>query len=1231
MAPRSLVSLVILLAALPATAQIPRVIGYQGRLLRADGTAATGTASVTFQVFGSETGGTPLWQETQTLGLSEGYYSTFLGLVAPPQDSLFEAGARWLEVKVGSETLSPRQPVGSVAYALSARSVSGGAADVTSLRVSGQTVVDSDGRLAGAARYLAGQGLAIDDASRTLALQACSTGQILVHDATGWACASANPGTVTNVSAAAPLVVTEGTSVPQLSIAQAGVSSAGFLSSTDWNSFNTKYGALTQCGGDLSGTLAAPVVTRLQSRPVAPTEPGNGQVLKWNAATTRWEPSADLNSGGTVTGVVATAPLTAQNGTTNAELSIAAASGTSDGYLASGDWSRFNSKYDAATQCGGDLDGDLAAPIVAKLQGIRVDTTIPALAQVLRYDGSRWAPASLGILDVGGLSTGYVDLSGSQAISGTKSFTAAPTFGTPLAVSSGGTGTTSEAAGRVFASPDGASGAPAFRSLVADDLPGLDASKITGGTLSVSRGGTGTPGVFGSGSVLFAGTSGAYSQNAAAFHWDDTNARLGIGTVSPAYRLDVRGGDINTSGNIYATGSLYASSVTASLTGNVTGNLTGNVAGNVSGNVTGDLTGNVNGNVAGNLTGNVNGNVTGNLAGSVTGSLTGYMVMTAGAPAVEGAVRYFAGHFQGYDGSRWLNLDNVPPPVVTAINPTLGSTNGGLLVTITGSNFQPLAGTTLVYIDELSCTGVTVTSASVLTCTTPADPSEGAKDVKVTNPDFLSGTLGTGFTYHRPPVIATVAPSFVSTLGNTTVTIDGTDFVATPAIYFGTNTSATVSLSGSTRITAVAPAASTGAAGIKVVNPDGLFVTHAGVTYDVPPSISQISPAAVSTAGGMTITIDGGSFVGTPTVLLGTVTATGVTRVSATRLTATAPAASAGAVTVKVTNPDGLFATGTGLSYDVPPTLSSMTPTTVSGAGGATVTINGSGYVSLPTVLFGTTPASSVTFVNSGQIRAVVPSMGAANATVTVRNPDLLSVTSSGTISVEVSGQTMYFDAADSTSNTGSGTTWYDISGNGVNATMVGSLSRGTLGGYPTMVFNPSNGSGAQFNNSTLNTQAFSAIYWVYSQLTTSDSNDGGLYVNRPDNNVNSSNWIWFGKYSSDVWYFRVDNGSCCNDLSGNSFSSSVPANQWKMVHFAFGVGVSNGWKWGVDGTNLYSATLSARPNSQDSSTSTIGFGHQGSGSYWRGGIASTRFYNRLLSDTEISNEFTRLKSRYGR
>ena len=50
----------------------------------------------------------------------------------------------------------------------------------------------------------------------------------------------------------------------------------------------------------------------------------------------------------------------------------------------------------------------------------------------------------------------------------------------------------SQTANKIFASPDGAAGAPSFRTMTSNDVPNLDATKITTGTLSVSRGGTGS-------------------------------------------------------------------------------------------------------------------------------------------------------------------------------------------------------------------------------------------------------------------------------------------------------------------------------------------------------------------------------------------------------------------------------------------------------------------------------------------------------------------------------------------------------------------------------------------------------------------------------------------------------------------------------------------------------------------------------------------------------------------
>jgi len=68
---------------------------------------------------------------------------------------------------------------------------------------------------------------------------------------------------------------------------------------------------------------------------------------------------------------------------------------------------------------------------------------------------------------------------------------------------------------------------------------GLPLTTGVTGTLPVANGGTGTATAFTAGSVVFAGASGVYSQDNASLFYDDTNDRLGIGTTTPSYRLDV--------------------------------------------------------------------------------------------------------------------------------------------------------------------------------------------------------------------------------------------------------------------------------------------------------------------------------------------------------------------------------------------------------------------------------------------------------------------------------------------------------------------------------------------------------------------------------------------------------------------------------------------------------------------------------------------------------------------
>ena len=78
-------------------------------------------------------------------------------------------------------------------------------------------------------------------------------------------------------------------------------------------------------------------------------------------------------------------------------------------------------------------------------------------------------------------------------------------------------------------------------------LSGVSLTSQVSGTLPVANGGTGTATAFTAGSVVFAGASGVYSQDNASLFFDNTNDRLGIGTISPSQKLTIANGAVKVS------------------------------------------------------------------------------------------------------------------------------------------------------------------------------------------------------------------------------------------------------------------------------------------------------------------------------------------------------------------------------------------------------------------------------------------------------------------------------------------------------------------------------------------------------------------------------------------------------------------------------------------------------------------------------------------------------------
>lgn len=118
--------LALLLAAGALQAQAPTTFNYQGRLLQNDGVQgpAAGTVDIVFSIWSgpaSDGGAVELWVEAWNgVALSNGVFSVLLGSNGSPLDPADFRGdtTLYLELEIDGETLSPRQQLGSVPFAM---------------------------------------------------------------------------------------------------------------------------------------------------------------------------------------------------------------------------------------------------------------------------------------------------------------------------------------------------------------------------------------------------------------------------------------------------------------------------------------------------------------------------------------------------------------------------------------------------------------------------------------------------------------------------------------------------------------------------------------------------------------------------------------------------------------------------------------------------------------------------------------------------------------------------------------------------------------------------------------------------------------------------------------------------------------------------------------------------------------------------------------------------------
>ena len=216
--------------------------------------------------------------------------------------------------------------------------------------------------------------------------------------------------------------------------------------------------------------------------------------------------------------------------------------------------------------------------------------------------------------------------------------------------------------------------------------------------------------------------------------------------------------------------------------------------------------------------------------------------------------------------------------------------------------------------------------------------------------------------------------------------------------------------------------------------------------------------------------------------------------------------------------------------------------------------------------------------------------------------------------SVVTTGLKVYLDALNPASYSGSGTTWYDLSGNGNDVSMQNSgsitWSPGPTGYFSTVGngwFNRTSASNVPTGNSPYTLSA-----WV--QLGSSWNGNGFMSIG-PFGNGNEANAFRAGSTNQLLNYWWG------NDLSVNI--SVSPTNGWFNAVAKYDGTARSIW---VNGVLAGSDT----PVGHNVTSSDIQISKTAGNEYLQGNIAQALIYNVALSGSEILANFNASKSRFG-
>ncbi len=333
-------------------------------------------------------------------------------------------------------------------------------------------------------------------------------------------------------------------------------------------------------------------------------------------------------------------------------------------------------------------------------------------------------------------------------------------------------------------------------------------------------------------------------------------------------------------------------------------------------------------------------------------------------------------------------------PTITNLSRSGGPVAGNSSLTITGTDFNTITG---VDIGGTACAIQPGQTDSSVTCLTGNNTiAEADQDVTITNAEGRTGVLAGSFTYGPGPTVASVTPPGGLFGTNVPITISGSNFQAGAEVYIDGSACTGVNVTVPNTITCTTPALSLGDKDVRVVNPDLQEDTLSGpgFIFDNTPTFTSITSTAGQLTGNTAVTIIGNNFASGVDVKIGGSDCTGISiSMAGTQIDCNTPnLGTAGDYDLVITNPSTLSVTETdAFTYQVAPTVTSVSPAVGRTSGNEVVTINGQDFDTvrgIHSVDLGAQPCINITNLTATSFDCETQAQAAGTVSVTVRNND---------------------------------------------------------------------------------------------------------------------------------------------------------------------------------------------------------------------------------------------------